>query len=185
MIKQNTPYRAYGIKNCDTMKKALAYLTEHGIAFEFIDYKKADVAAIHLPDWAARAGWEKLLNTRGMMWRKLSDAQRADVDEKEALALLKQASEANPSYAKAFYKKSEVEKELEEWESAEQSLRRAKTLDPSMNVEAKLQEYSRKATEAKKKDFYKILGEKGGGSIIVHKYFQLQKHLSIDTWNGP
>ena len=88
MIKQNTAYRAYGIKNCDTMKKALAYLTERGIAFEFIDYRKADVAATHLPDWAARAGWEKLLNTRGMMWRKLSDAQRADVDEKKALALM-------------------------------------------------------------------------------------------------
>ena len=88
MSKQSTPCRAYGIKNCDTMKKALAFLTEHGIAHEFIDYKKAGVAAAHLPDWAARAGWEKLLNTRGMMWRKLSDEQRADVDEAKALALM-------------------------------------------------------------------------------------------------
>jgi arsenate reductase len=80
--------RMYGIKNCDTMKKAMAFLDAQGIAFEFIDYKKAGVAATHLPDWNARAGWQKLLNTRGLMWKKLSDEQRADVDEKKALALM-------------------------------------------------------------------------------------------------
>jgi arsenate reductase len=78
----------YGIKNCDTMKKAMAFLDAQGIAFEFIDYKKAGVAATHLPDWNARAGWQKLLNTRGLMWKKLSDEQRADVDERKALALM-------------------------------------------------------------------------------------------------
>ena len=81
-------YRIYGIKNCDTMKKAMAWLEAHGIAFEFVDYKKAGIAAAHLPDWNARAGWQKLLNTRGLMWKKLSDAARADVDEKKALALM-------------------------------------------------------------------------------------------------
>ena len=80
--------RMYGIKNCDTMKKAMAFLDAKGIAFEFIDYKKASVAATHLPDWSARAGWQKLLNTRGLMWKKLSDEQRANVDEKKALALM-------------------------------------------------------------------------------------------------
>jgi len=80
--------RVYGIKNCDTMKKAFAFLDAHGIAYEFVDYKKAGVAAAHLPDWAARAGWQKLLNTRGQMWRKLSDEQRADVDDAKALSLM-------------------------------------------------------------------------------------------------
>ena len=80
--------RIYGIKNCDTMKKALAWLAANGIACEFVDYKKAGVAAEHLPDWNRRAGWKVLLNTRGLMWKKLSDAERADVDEAKALTLM-------------------------------------------------------------------------------------------------
>ena len=82
--------RVYGIKNCDTMKKALAWLSENDVAHEFIDYKKAGVAEAHLPDWAARAGWEKLLNTRGLMWKKLTDDERANVDEAKALRLMAQ-----------------------------------------------------------------------------------------------
>ncbi len=82
--------KAFGIRNCDTMKKAMTWLTDHGIAYEFIDYKKAGVAESHLPDWAARAGWQKLLNTRGLMWKKLSEAERADVDEAKALQLMAQ-----------------------------------------------------------------------------------------------
>jgi arsenate reductase len=82
--------KIYGIKNCDTMKKAMNWLTENGVAHEFIDYKKAGVAEAHLPDWAARAGWEKLLNTRGLMWKKLSDEERAAVDEHKALRLMAQ-----------------------------------------------------------------------------------------------
>ena len=80
--------KVYGIKNCDTMKKALAWLDAEGRAYEFIDYKKAGVAAAHLPDWNRRTGWKVLLNTRGLMWKKLSDEQRADVDEAKALVLL-------------------------------------------------------------------------------------------------
>ena len=80
--------RIYGIKNCDTMKKAFSWLEANGIAYEFVDYKKAGVAAGHLPDWSARAGWKVLLNTRGLMWKKLSDAERADVDEAKALTLM-------------------------------------------------------------------------------------------------
>ena len=82
--------KLYGIKNCDTMKKAMNWLSENGVAYEFIDYKKAGVAEANLPDWAARAGWEKLLNTRGLMWKKLSDDERAAVDEKKALKLMAQ-----------------------------------------------------------------------------------------------
>jgi len=70
------------------MKKALAWLGDKGIAYDFIDYKKAGVAEAHLPDWEARAGWEKLLNTRGLMWKKLSDEERAAVDQEKALKLM-------------------------------------------------------------------------------------------------
>ncbi|MFN4326402.1 MAG: arsenate reductase [Azonexus sp.] len=82
--------KVFGIKNCDTMKKAMNWLSDNGIAYEFIDYKKAGVAGAHLPAWAAKAGWQKLLNTRGLMWKKLSEAERADVDEAKALALMAQ-----------------------------------------------------------------------------------------------
>ena len=82
--------RIYGIKNCDTMKKAMNWLTDNGVVHEFIDYKKASVAAAHLPEWNARAGWDKLLNTRGLMWKKLSDDERAAVDEQKALKLMAQ-----------------------------------------------------------------------------------------------
>ncbi|HEX5801999.1 MAG TPA: arsenate reductase [Azospira sp.] len=88
MTRPTATLRIYGIRNCDTMKKAMAFLDAQRTAYEFIDYKKAGVAAAHLPDWNARAGWQKLLNTRGLMWKKLSDAQRAEVDEQKALALM-------------------------------------------------------------------------------------------------
>ena len=82
--------RVYGIKNCDTMKKAMNWLSDNGIAYEFVDYKKAGVAEAGLPDWNARAGWEKLLNTRGLMWKKLTDDERAAVDREKALNLMAQ-----------------------------------------------------------------------------------------------
>ena len=82
--------KVYGIKNCDTMKKAFAWLEANGVAYEFIDYKKAGVAESHLPDWNQRAGWEKLLNTRGLMWKKLTDEERSAVDEAKALKLMAQ-----------------------------------------------------------------------------------------------
>ncbi|MBS1190242.1 MAG: arsenate reductase [Rhodocyclaceae bacterium] len=78
----------YGIKNCDTMKKAFAWLDANSVAYEFVDYKKAGVAEARLPDWNRRAGWQTLLNTRGLMWKKLTDAERADVDEAKALQLM-------------------------------------------------------------------------------------------------
>ena len=70
------------------MKKAFAWLDANGVAYEFVDYKRPGVAEAHLPDWNRRAGWKTLLNTRGLMWRKLTDDERADVDEARALALM-------------------------------------------------------------------------------------------------
>ena len=90
-LPENTAVtKVFGIRNCDTMKKAFAWLSEQGIDYEFIDYKKAGVAEANLPDWAARAGWETLLNKRGLMWKKLSEAERTAVDEAKALQLMVQ-----------------------------------------------------------------------------------------------
>ncbi len=90
MTSEKPAFSCFGIKNCDTMKKAMSWLTENGFAYEFIDYKKTGIAAAHLPDWNARAGWDKLLNTRGLMWKKLSDDERAAIDEQKALKLMAQ-----------------------------------------------------------------------------------------------
>jgi Spx/MgsR family transcriptional regulator len=71
--------KLYGIPNCDTVKKARAWLVEHDVAYAFHDFKKAGVPEDRLEAWLQAAGWETLLNRKGTMWRKLSDAQRAAV----------------------------------------------------------------------------------------------------------
>ena len=86
----------YGIRNCDTMKKAFAWLDEHGVAYAFHDYKKSGVPAERLPAWSKAVGWEKLANTRGPTWRKIPDASKRDLDEAAVLKLLV----ANPSAIK-------------------------------------------------------------------------------------
>ncbi|MBK6631830.1 MAG: arsenate reductase [Betaproteobacteria bacterium] len=86
----------YGIKNCDTMKKAFAWLDGHGIAYAFHDYKKVAPDAALLEKWAAQAGWEKLINTRGPSFRKLPPEKQADLTQKKAFALMLE----NPSMIK-------------------------------------------------------------------------------------
>ena len=78
----------YGIRNCDTMKKAFAWLDGHGIAYAFHDYKKLGADAALLKQWAAQAGWEKLINTRGPSFRKLPPEKQASLTEKKAFALM-------------------------------------------------------------------------------------------------
>ncbi len=78
----------YGIKNCDTMKKARAWLTEHGVAHDFHDYKTAGIAPATLKAWIGQVGWELLLNRAGTTFRKLPDADRADLTEARAIALM-------------------------------------------------------------------------------------------------
>ena len=78
----------YGIKNCDTMKKAFAWLDAHQVAYEFHDYKKAGVPPGKLKAWSAKAGWEKLANTRGPTWRKIPDSEKENLSEKRVLGLL-------------------------------------------------------------------------------------------------
>jgi Spx/MgsR family transcriptional regulator len=80
--------RLYGIPNCDTMKKARQWLANHKVAYEFHDYKKEGVDEKRLRRWVAQVGWEKLLNRRGMMWRKLDDATKAEIDETSAIRIM-------------------------------------------------------------------------------------------------
>ena len=85
--------RIYGIKNCDTMKKAFAWLDAHKVAYEFHDYKKDGVPPGKLAAWAKQAGWEKLANRRGPTWRKVVD-KTEKLDERRALKLLEENSSA-------------------------------------------------------------------------------------------
>ena len=78
----------YGIRNCDTMKKAWTWLDQHGVAYDFHDYKKQQIARERLEGWVARLGWEVLLNRSGTTFRKLPDADRAGIDAKKAVELM-------------------------------------------------------------------------------------------------
>jgi Spx/MgsR family transcriptional regulator len=87
----------YGIPNCDTVKRARAWLDEHGVAYRFHDFKKQGVPEAELDRWLKAPGWEALVNRRGTTWRKLDDATRASVvDAASARAVLL----ANPSLIK-------------------------------------------------------------------------------------
>jgi len=79
----------YGIPNCDTVKKARAWLAEHCVDVQFYDFKKQGVPEARIDHWLAAVGWEKLLNRQGTTWRKLDDATKAAVtDAKSARALM-------------------------------------------------------------------------------------------------
>ena len=78
----------YGIKACDTMQKARAWLEGRGVAYDFHDYKTAGVTPDKLKAWAGEVGWETLLNKNGTTFRKLPDADKAGVDEAKAIALM-------------------------------------------------------------------------------------------------
>ena len=78
----------YGIKNCDTVKKARAWLDVKGVGYDFHDYKTAGIDAARLRGWARELGWERLLNRAGTTFRQLPDAQKQDLDEDKAIALM-------------------------------------------------------------------------------------------------
>jgi arsenate reductase len=86
--------KIYGIRNCDTMKKACASLDARKLAYDFHDYKKDGVPPGKLKEWAQRVGWEKLANTRGPTWRRIPDVEKAGLTEARALALLERHSSA-------------------------------------------------------------------------------------------
>jgi arsenate reductase len=78
----------YGIKNCDTMKKARAFLDKKRVSYAFHDYKVSGIDKAKLDVWAKKAGWEKLLNRAGTTFRKLPEKDKASVNEKKAIALM-------------------------------------------------------------------------------------------------
>jgi arsenate reductase len=82
------PITIYGIKNCDTMKEARAWLDGHGVDYAFHDYKAAGIERARLAGWAKKVGWETLLNRSGMTYRKLPDKDKQALDERTAIALM-------------------------------------------------------------------------------------------------
>lgn len=78
----------YGIKTCDTMQKAFAWLKGHGVDYAFHDYKAAGVDRATLEGWAKAVGWEVLLNRSGTTFRKLPEADKAGLDQDKAIGLM-------------------------------------------------------------------------------------------------
>ncbi len=86
----------YGIKNCDTMKKARNWLDDHGVAYIFHDYKTAGAAATNLKRWCEALGWEAILNRNGTTFRSLAEAEKTDLTQAKAINLM----QATPSMIK-------------------------------------------------------------------------------------
>lgn len=80
----------YGIKNCDTVKKALRKLDALGVDYTFHDYKKSGVSAATLQSWITECGWEVLVNKRGTTWRKLPDTVRDTLDADSSVAVMQE-----------------------------------------------------------------------------------------------
>ena len=76
----------YGIKNCDTMKKARAWLDKHGVAYAFHDYKTAGIERAQLEEWSKKIGWETLLNRAGTTFKKLPDRDKDGITQAMAQA---------------------------------------------------------------------------------------------------
>jgi Spx/MgsR family transcriptional regulator len=80
--------RIYGIKNCDSMKKTFAWCEEHGVEYEFHDYKKQGVPRDRLVLWCRTLGWKTLLNTKGTTWRKLTPEEQDITTQSKAVATM-------------------------------------------------------------------------------------------------
>ncbi|MES2005298.1 MAG: arsenate reductase [Bacteroidota bacterium] len=82
-------YIVYGIPNCDTVKKAITWLNNHKIPYEFHDYKKQGITAAKLKNWSEQVGWDTVLNKKSTTWRSLTPAVQATItNEKAAIKLL-------------------------------------------------------------------------------------------------
>ena len=84
----NTTITMYGIKNCDTIKKARKWLEAEGVDYQFHDYKKEGIQKDQLIAWIDQLGWEVLLNKRGTTWRKLPDDVKDNIDEASAITVM-------------------------------------------------------------------------------------------------
>ena len=88
MPHKNKQLRLYGIKACDTMKKARTWLDLQGLSYDFHDYKSASIDRAHLQAWCDEHGWQTILNRAGTTFRKLDDSQKADLDQAKAIELM-------------------------------------------------------------------------------------------------
>ena len=86
----------YGIKNCDTVKKALKWLDKHNIAYQFHDLRQDGISKTDLQQWIKNVNWEVLLNKRSTTWRQLPDKEKKDIDANKAVSLML----ANPTLIK-------------------------------------------------------------------------------------
>jgi len=80
--------RLYGIKACDTMKKARTWLDQQGLSYDFHDYKSAGIDRVQLRTWCDEHGWQTVLNRAGTTFRKLDEAQKANLDQDRAIELM-------------------------------------------------------------------------------------------------
>jgi len=94
-MPENVPVM-YGIPNCDTIKKARKWLTQHNIKYQFHDYKKLGTDEQQLQNWLQELGWEQLINKRGTTWRKLDESIKSSMDNEAAI----QVMQDNPSIIK-------------------------------------------------------------------------------------
>ena len=95
-MTKSKPITIYGIKNCDTMKKARVWLDQRGVTYAFHDYKAVGVERSQLESWSGDVGWETLLNRAGTTFRKLPEKDKDGLTEKKAIALMS----AQPSMIK-------------------------------------------------------------------------------------
>lgn len=82
--------QVYGIKNCSTVKKALNWLTDHGIDYTFHDYKKSGISKDKIEEWQKVFGWEPLINRKGTTWRKLDSTEQAVINDAASASKLMQ-----------------------------------------------------------------------------------------------
>ena len=87
-MSKGKPVTIYGIKSCDTMKKARTWLDNQGVAYTFHDYKAEGADKASLERWSKEVGWEVLLNRAGTTFRALPDKDKTDLNEKKAIALM-------------------------------------------------------------------------------------------------
>ena len=87
-MPKSKPVTIYGIKNCDTMKKARTWLDSHDVAYSFHDYKAEGIDKASLERWAKAVGWEVLLNRAGTTFRALPDRDKEGLNEKKAIGLM-------------------------------------------------------------------------------------------------
>ena len=88
MTDSSKTLHLFGIEACDTMKKARTWLDEHGVPYDFHDYKSSGIDRDHLNQWCNEHGWQVVLNRAGTTFRKLDDEHKADLDQAKAVELM-------------------------------------------------------------------------------------------------